>query len=284
MCTEGDTGRSQKRDTPDPTPSRIDAATVYEQLFVPAEFQEWAPRLVAAARIQPGQQVLDVACGTGVLAREVARRTGPTGFVAGVDINPGMLAVAARAAADARLSIEWREARAEALPYADGFFEAVVSQFGLMLFSDRLGALREMQRVLTPDGQLAIAVWDTLDKTPAYAAVVESLERAAGAGAAEALRAPFSLGDRRTLGALFADAGMPMATITTHVGRARYPSVRTMLEAELRGWMPGIGIVFSDDQSERIIAEAERALSAYVTAEGGLTFDSPAHIVTATKS
>jgi SAM-dependent methyltransferase len=280
-----DTGRSQKTEPRNPAlQAQIDAATVYEQLFVPAEFQEWAPRLIAAARIQPGQQVLDVACGTGVLAREVARRTGPTGFVAGVDLNPGILAVAARAAAEARLSIEWREARAEALPYADGFFDVVVSQFGLMFFSDRQGALREMQRVLKPGGQLAVAVWDTLDHTPAYAKVVALLERAAGPRAADALRVPFSLGDRRTLGALLADAGLPTATITTHVGQARFPSVRVMLDAELRGWMPAVGIVFSDDEIVRIIAEAERDLVEYVAADGGITFDSPAHIVTATKS
>lgn len=280
-----DTGGGQKRDTPDPAlQSRIDAATIYEQLFVPAEFREWAPRVIAAARIQPGQQVIDVACGTGILARTVVRRTGPTGFVAGVDPNPGMLVVAARAAAEARLSIEWREARAESLPYPDAFFEAVVSQFGLMFFDDRHAALREMLRLLKPGGQLAIAVWDTLEHTPAYATVVALLERAAGPRAADALRAPFSLGDRPTLGTLFADAGMPTATITTHLGQARFPSVRVMLEAELRGWMPGVGIVFTGDQVDEIVAEAERALGTHVTADGGVTFDAPAHIVTATKS
>jgi hypothetical protein len=161
-----------------------------------------------------------------------------------------------------------------------------VSQFGLMIFSDRLGALREMWRVLRPDGLLAVAVWDTLDHTPAYAAVVALLGRAAGPGprAAEALRAPFSLGDRPTLGTLFADAALPTATIRTHVGQARFPSVRVMLEAELRGWMPAVGIVFTDDQVAQIIAEGERALRAYITPDGGVTFDSPAHIVTATKS
>lgn len=277
---------TQRRQVDPALQARIDAATVYEQLFVPAEFQEWAPRVIDAAGIHPGQKVLDVACGTGVLAREAARRTGPAGSVAGVDLNPGMLAVAARTAAAVSPAIEWREANVESLPYADDTFDAVVSQFGLMFFGDRPAALREMCRVLKPGGRLAVAVWDTLDHTPAYATVVTLFARHGETGrrAAEALHAPFSLGDRQALGALFAEADMPSVTIDTHVGHARFPSVRVMLEAEMRGWMPGVGIVFSDDEIEAVIADGERALSAYVAADGTITFDSPAHIVTATKS
>jgi ubiquinone/menaquinone biosynthesis C-methylase UbiE len=87
--------------------------------------------------------VLDVACGTGILASEASARVGPNGYVAGVDPNPGMLAVAARIAP----SIEWRKGTAELLPYPDQSFDAVVSQFGLMFFIDRHQALREMLRV-----------------------------------------------------------------------------------------------------------------------------------------
>ena len=76
----------------DPVPqNQIDAATAYEQLFVPALFRQWPRRVIAAACVQLGERVLDVACGTGILAREVAAVTGPAGFVAGVDLNPGML-------------------------------------------------------------------------------------------------------------------------------------------------------------------------------------------------
>ena len=90
-----------------------------------------------AAAIGAGQAALDVACGTGVLARELRRRTGAEGRVAGLDRNAGMLAVARRSAP----GIDWREGRAERLPFADGSFDAVVSQFGLMFFEDRRAAL-----------------------------------------------------------------------------------------------------------------------------------------------
>jgi SAM-dependent methyltransferase len=258
---------------------QIAAAEVYEALFVPAEFQEWAPRVVTAARVQPGQKVLDVACGTGVLAREAARRVGPSGFVAGVDTNAGMLAVAARTAPD----IEWRQAGAEALPYDDSFFDTVVCQFGLMFFNQQV-ALREMMRVLRPGGHLTAAVWDTLDRTPAYAALVALLDRRAGARAADALRAPFVLGDRNELAALFARADMPDVEILTHRGLARFPNIRSMVEADVRGWLPAAGVTLSESLIAEILDEAEHVLGAYVVADGTVTFDSPAHIVTARKA
>jgi SAM-dependent methyltransferase len=156
--------------------AQITAAKAYEEFFVPALFGEWAPRVAAAVRIRTGDHVLDVACGTGVLAREAASQVGPSGFVAGVDTSAGMLAVARTVAP----RIEWREDKAEALPYPDQRFDAVVSQFGLMFFSDRRRALTEMQRVLKRGGRLAVAVWASLDSSPAYAAEVDLLEHMAG--------------------------------------------------------------------------------------------------------
>jgi len=118
------------------------AAEVYEEFFVPALFQEWASRVTDAAGLRAGQRVLDVACGTGVLARAAAERVGPAGAVVGLDVNDGMLGVARRRAPQ----LEWRPGRAEALPFEDRSFDAVVSQFGLMFFEDRAAALAEAIR------------------------------------------------------------------------------------------------------------------------------------------
>lgn len=259
--------------------AQIAGAQEYEDFLVPALLREWAPRVADAAEIRPGQRVLDIACGTGLLGREAASRVGPGGSVAGVDPNAGMLAVAARLAP----AIEWRQATAEALPYPDQSFDAVVSQFGLMFFTDRHQALREMLRVLVPGGRLAVAVWDSLDHTPAYAAEVALLERLAGPRAAEALRAPFVLGDRGKLSELFAAAGVASVAITTLRGTARFPSIRSLLQADLLGWLPVMGVVLGDDLVDRILEEGEHALGAYADAAGKVTFDSPAHIVTGTK-
>lgn len=257
--------------------SQIDAANAYEALFVPAVFGQWAPIVADAAGILPGQRVLDVACGTGILAREAASRVGPRGHVTGIDPNAGMVAAAGRLAP----AIEWREGVAEALPFPDRTFDAVVSQFGLMFFTERRQAIREMLRVMVPGGRLAVVVWDSLERIPAYAAEVALLESTAGRPAADALRAPFVLGNPGDLETLFADADVPSAEITAHQGVARFPSIRTMVEADLRGWLPVMGVLLTDDQIARVLQEAERVLGAYADADGRVTFPVSALLVTA---
>jgi SAM-dependent methyltransferase len=260
--------------------AQIDAAQAYEALFVPALFGQWATKVADVAQLQPGQRVLDVACGTGVLAREVISRLGPAGYVAGLDPSPGMLAVAKGLAP----AVDWRQGTAEAIPFPDRSFDTVVSQFGLMFFMDRRQALRGMLRVLTRGGRMIVAVWDSLDNIPAYATVVLLLERLAGTQAADALRAPFVLGDRQGLAKLFKEAGGASVDITTHKGTARFPSIRVMVEAELRGWLPLMGVLLTEEQIGRILQEAEHVLGSYVTTEGQVTFVAPAHFVTATNS
>jgi len=262
-----------------PLEERIDAANAYEQLHVPALFGQWAPHVLDAAGVGPGQRVLDVACGTGVLAREAVARVGPEGGVSGIDPDPGMLAVAARLAP----GVAWRQGTADDMPYPDGSFDAVVSQFGLMFFPDRHASLREMLRVLAPGGRMAVAVWDTLENSHAYPIEVALLQRIAGQRAADALRSPFLLGDTRELLGLFDSAGVDSVRIVTRTGTARFPSVRSMVEADLRGWLPVMGVMLEEDRIRRILTEAEDALHPYVTEEGQVVFDSPAHIVTAAR-
>ena len=255
------------------------AAAAYERNFVPALFAEWAPRVADAAEIVAGERVLDVGCGTGVLAREAARRVGSSGSVTGIDVNPGMLSVAARLAPQ----IRWDEGLAEELPYDTGSFDAVVSQFALMFFGDREAALREMWRVLRSGGRLAVAVWDTLEHTPQYATEVALIERHAGRAAANVLRAPFVLGDRSELSSLFDSAGIVPATIRLVAGTARFPSLRAMIEADIRAWFPLAGVEVDERVLEAIVADAEEALGGNVHSDGTVAFAMPAHITTASK-
>src|SRR5262245_12725853 len=206
------------------------AAEIYEEFFLPALFAEWSGRLIGAAKIRVGERVLDVACGTGVLGRAVADRVGDDGEVVGLDVNDGMLAVARRKAP----GIQWKQGRAESLPFGDESFDAVLCQFGLMFFEDRAAALREMIRVARTGGR--VAVWSSLDAAPGYADVVELLARLFGEEIADALRAPFVLGDRRELEGLCKESGIDRAEIRTVEGMARFPSIDAWMYTDIKGW------------------------------------------------
>jgi SAM-dependent methyltransferase len=161
--------------------AQIESARAYDALFVPALFGQWAPKLDRAAQLEPGQRVLDVACGTGDLARLVDAETGPTGYVAGLDAHLGMLAVARELAP----TVDWRH-------------------------------------------------------------------------------------------------GAASIDITTERGTARFPSVRVMVEADLRGWLPVMGVTLGEQEIGYIVREAERVLGSYVTADGTVEFNCAAHLVIAT--
>lgn len=253
------------------------AAEIYDAFFVPALFQAWTDRVIDAAQLQAGQRVLDVACGTGVLSRVAADRVGTDGSVTGLDINAEMLAVAARKAPH----LDWRQGQAEALPFEDGTFDAVVSQFGLMFFDDRGAAVREMRRVLRPGGRLAVAVWDSLESSPGYAAMAALLQRLFGDDASNGIRVPFVLGDVAELRALFHVAELPDAQITTVKGTARFPSLEAWVYTDIKGWV--LADLLDDEQFAQLREAAERALSPFVAVDGTVAFDAPAHIVTAVK-
>lgn len=190
-----------------PTTSRYEkyaatSAENYERHFVPAIGEPIARRLLDAAGPAPGQRVLDVACGTGTIARLATEAVGPAGTVAGLDANPAMLAVA-RHAGPGR--IVWHEAPAENMPLPDGVFDLALCSMGLQFFSDRDQALREMFRVLVPGGR---AVWCTPGPIPPlFEAIDQALTSHVGPGAAMFVHAVFSLHDVDEAQALMETAG-----------------------------------------------------------------------------
>ena len=251
------------------------AAEIYETFFVPALFAEWAPRMADAMAVQAGDRALDVACGSGVLTRELASRLPPTQVV-GLDCNDGMLAVARRQAPD----IEWQLGVAESLPFADQSFTVVSCQFGLMFFEDRVRALAEMWRVLRPGGRIAVAVWDSLANTPGYAAMASLLERLFGAAVAKELEAPFCLGDAALLRDLATQGGWSEPRVQRVVGSARFASIRDWVHTDVRGWT--LAEKIDDAQYERLLQAAKTELLRFTSA-GQVAFDSPALILTVTK-
>ncbi len=254
-------------------------AEIYDELFVPALFRQWGAIVADAARIGLGDRVLDVACGTGVLACAALDRVGSEGAVAGLDANPDMLSVARRKSS----CVEWREGRAESLPYADASFDAVASQFGMMFFDDRPAALREMMRVLRPGGRMAVAVCDAVDNSPGYALLVRLLQRLFGDRVADAFRAPFVLGDPKRLRSICAEAGIAGASVAQREGQVRFASIESLISTE-RACIWTLGGMLDDAQFARLFEAARQEFKPFAAADGTIAFAMPALIVTAGKA
>lgn len=261
------------------TQEELEAGRGYEALFVPALFAPWAGHLVTGAGVGDGSHVLDVACGSGVLARAAREWAGPSGRVVGLDAAPGMLA-AAREVAPA---IEWVLGPAEDLPFGQDVFDCVVSQFGMMFFQDRLTAAREMYRVTKPGGRVAIAVWHGIDQNPVYQDIVAVLEEHVSPAAAQAVRIPFCLDQPDEVVNLVSQAGFDQVSVETKREQARFPSARTMVEVELRGWLPLFDIHLSEEKIADVLVKAEPKLSKYAMPSGEAVFPTSAYITTARK-
>jgi ubiquinone/menaquinone biosynthesis C-methylase UbiE len=164
----------------------------YERFFVPAIGEPLAHDLIRLAVLHPGERVLDVACGTGIVARLASQQVGSNGTVAGLDVNPGMLAVA-RSVTPAEMSIEWYESGAEDMPLPDEAFDVVLCQISLQFMTDKLAALREMRRVLVPGGHLILNVPGPTAKT--FAVLAKAMERHISSLAAGFVTHVFSLHD-----------------------------------------------------------------------------------------
>lgn len=272
------TSPETSRSIPDASDAEIDAATAYEEIFVPALFRQWPRHVIAAAQVETGHRTLDVACGTGVLTRELPAIVGETPPPVGLDVSRGMLEVAGRL----NPGIEWRHGGACSLPFEDASFDRVMCQYGLMFFPDRVKALLEMSRVLAPGGRVGIAVWDALESNPGFLEKVDILDEVGGRPAGDALRAPFCLGDREALLQLGERAGLLDIEITTVNGEARFPSMHDFVEAEVRGWLPVMDVHLTEQEIETVHAECRQHLRSYETGPGReIVLPVSAHVLSA---
>ena len=205
-------------------------AETYEAYMVPPVFRPTAKRLLDVVTPAPGERVLDVGCGTGIVARRAALRVRPGGFVSGLDRSADMLAVARAAAAREGVAIDWHEGVAEALPFADDRFDLVLSQYALMFFADRAKALAEMRRVLRPSGRVGIVVMQAIDHHPFYQALDAAISRRLGLSPVAAI---FSLGDENELRRLLETAGFREVTISPATIDSRFPNPDAFLAGEI---------------------------------------------------
>ena len=261
------------------------APELYERYLVPAITAVWAADLIERAAPRPAEQVLDVACGTGIVARLAAERVGDHGRVVGLDLNPGMLAVARSLPARAGRPVEWREGSVLGMPFPDAAFDLVLCQLGLQFFPDRPLALREMRRVLAPGGRLALSVFGPIEHNPATHALAEALDRHLGPQASAVKRSEHTLADADELRALADRAGFRDVTVNTTTRRVRFPSPREYVRIQLAA-TPLAGLVSGMEGRQRtalvenLVTDLAVSLRLYV-GEGGLVFPQECHVLLA---
>jgi SAM-dependent methyltransferase len=253
----------------------VEAAEVYESQFVPALFAEWAPHLVEAGGVAPGQAVLDVACGTGVVARTAADRMGGRGRVVGLDLNEGMLTVAGHLRPD----IEWRQGDAADLPFEPGSFDVVLCQSAMMFFPDRAGSLREMARVATPGGTVAVQVWDQLEAQEGYGAMYGAFAADLGPDATTLEGSYWALGDLDLVGSLFEAADLQIVTTLTRAGTVRFPSASAAVATEIEA--TPLAHRVDQDTYRRMLEAGAEALRPFVVAGGRVELPIKGHLITA---
>lgn len=242
----------------------IETAEYYESAFVPAFFAQWAPVLCDVAGVGPGQRVLDVACGTGIVARTAADRIGGDGEVVGVDLNEAMLTVARRIRPD----LDWRQGDAAALPTDDASFDVVLCQMAMMFFPDRGAALREIHRSVRPGGTVALDVPGRLDAQPAFEPLVDLVVRHAGEDARALMSTYFVCGDLDELRRSVEAAGLTVTSAQAQIGTYRAPSVEAFVRTEVES-TPLVERM-SEDVYRRIREEAHDVLSPWAAGDGSV--------------
>ncbi len=255
------------------------SAQKYER-YVASWFASWASDLVERADLQPGWQLLEVACGTGIVTRAAGPLIGPTGTIVASDLNEDMLSEARRHSV-AGAQVQWRRADAADLPFGNEAFDALLCQQGLQFVPDRAEAVAEMRRVLRPGGVAAVSVWRSAEHNPYISALAEGLSRHVSPDAGQTMLTPCGLGDRDVLAELFVEAGF--SSVDVHaVTLAREP----MDPAEaIGGNLAALPIAeqiqaMDPDARTRMIDDIVDSLADYVS-DGELTSPNSAHVAVA---
>lgn len=239
----------------------------YERYFVPAIGEPVAMDMMEVAGLRSGERVLDVGCGTGIVARLAAERVAPDGAVIGVDVNPGMLAVA-RSVDAPETPIEYHEASAEAMPFPDESFDVALCQMSLQFMPNRRAALAEMRRVLVPDGRVVINVPGPA--SPFFEALADAMGRHISPRAAGFVQQVFSLNDLGELRELFGAAGFRAVRVEAQTKELTLPPPRDFLWQYVSSTPLAALVQDADDAARAALEEQVVGEWRHSTHEGGM--------------
>jgi SAM-dependent methyltransferase len=250
----------------------LQVAETYEAAFVPSLFAGVARRLVDFAGVAPGRRVLDVGCGTGIVARLAADR-GAT--VTGLDLNEAMLTVARRLRPD----LTWQRGDMAAMPLPDAAFDLTVCQSALMFVPDPTAALREMARVTAADGTVAVQLWASADRQRGFRPLAEAVARHAGPDSVDLVSTYFRLGDLDGFARRCSDAGLAVTAVATSEVTLHAPSVDAYVTTEVES-TPLVERI-DDAAYARIRTDARAGLAPFCDASGALALPFEIHLVRA---
>lgn len=251
----------------------MNPALAYHDYLGPAIFVPHAALTLARAAVQPGERVLDVACGTGIVTSRVRAAR-----VVGLDVNPAMLAIARETP-----GVEWVQGNASAMPLPDAAFDVVVCQQGLQFFPDRAAAAREIVRVLAPGGRAVVACWLGYEHQQLLADVVRAQARHLGVTIEQA-GTPFSYGDGGALRDLLAAAGFVRVEVETHVIPVRFAApqrfVPSLVGAAIAVMPERFGAVDPEPFIAAIAADLDTALARHTRGDA-LAFEMTTNLAVA---
>jgi ubiquinone/menaquinone biosynthesis C-methylase UbiE len=263
------------------------AADLYQRYLVPTITIKWAEDLVVHAQPRAGETVLDVACGTGVVARLAARRVA-AGQVTGLDLNADMLAVARSLPSEAQ-PVSWVEGSALDLPFRSESFDLVLCQLGLQFFPDQPKALGEMYRVLNNRGRVALSVYSAIERTPGAHAFVQALDDVLGDKASQIKRGEHSFADPAQLERLLRRAAFGAVEVHTVSQTIVFPSVLDYVRFQLLATPMAILLADRAEHERHVIISSISSKTAShatpIMLDGGkFTFPQEAYVALARKS
>jgi len=205
----------------------------YDRFFGPFCFEPYAVELARRITAEPGARVLELACGTGILTRRL-RAVLPAGTqLVATDLSAPMLEHARATLAGA--DVHWRTADAQALPFKDGVFDAVVCQFGLMFLPDKPAGFREARRVLRPGGIFLASTWCAIDENPAARIVAETILRLVPDDPPRFHEIPHGFHDVAAIERMAREAGFHRVEVACVDLEGRAPSARHVATGFVRG-------------------------------------------------